>query len=41
LLEAFAAAVGHISAVPREVPPPRDTVAGNDTHVALSIEWTR
>jgi hypothetical protein len=38
LLEAFAAAVGHISVVPREIPPPRDTVAGNDTHVALSIE---
>jgi hypothetical protein len=41
LLEAFAAAGGHISAVPREIPPPRDTLPDNDTRFALSIEWTR
>jgi len=41
LLEAFAAAGGHLSTVPRELPPPRDTLADNDTRFALSIEWTR
>ena len=41
LLEAFAAAGGHLSTVPRELPPSRDTLGDNDTRFALSIEWTR
>jgi hypothetical protein len=41
LLEAFAAAGGHIAAVPHEIPPPRGNLPDTDTRVALSIEWTR
>jgi hypothetical protein len=41
LLEAFAAAGGHISTVPREIPAPPADLPAPDTRVATSIEWTR
>jgi hypothetical protein len=41
LLEAFAAAGGHIATVPREIPTPPADLPAPDTRVALSIEWTR
>jgi hypothetical protein len=37
----FAAAGGHISAVPHEIPSPRGNLPDTDTRFALSIEWTR
>ncbi|BBZ15354.1 hypothetical protein [Mycobacterium branderi] len=41
LLEAFAAARGHIARVPREIPAPRADLTEPSARVALSIEWTR
>jgi hypothetical protein len=41
LLEAFAAAGGHITTVPREIQLPATDLPVPDTRVNLSIEWTR
>jgi hypothetical protein len=41
LFEAFAAAGGHISTIPREIPSPRSDLGEPGARFALSIEWTR
>jgi hypothetical protein len=41
LLEAFAAAGGHINTVPREIQQPATDLPVPETRVNLSIEWTR
>jgi hypothetical protein len=41
LLEAFAAARGHMASIPSRIPTPRTEQRDIEARVALSVEWTR